>query len=360
MKKLRARIACVVMAGALCVTGFTGCGKEAAVDGTAEAVKFDDTSVNMGVANFFLRYQQATTLSYYSMFGMDTSGVFNEKGDDGKTYGETTKSGSLDSLEEMYLLKAHMAEYNITLTDEEKAAADKAAEEFISANSEELLTKIGATKEDVSEVLQLYAIKSKIYDPMVVDTDTNVTDDEAAQTTITYVKLSTEGTETDADGNKVALTDEEKAAKKAQAEQIIEAVEATGDVANADMDAIAKGVDSTLTASAVSYGSDDTNMEDNVKKAAAELTDGQLSGSVVESDTAYFVVRLDKAFDQEKTEAKKTEIVNSRKQDTYDGIVKEWKDAAKVTTTKAWDKLTVTDSDVYTFKQADTSSTSAE
>lgn len=114
--------------------------------------------------------------------------------------------------------------------------------------------------------MQLYAIQDKIFDPMVVDTDTEVSDEEAAQSTVTYVRISTEGTETDADGNTVALSDEEKAEKKAQAEQIIEAVEATGDVANADMDAIAKEVDETLTASAVSYGDDDTSMDESVKK----------------------------------------------------------------------------------------------
>lgn len=356
MKKLGKRIGCMMLAGALGVIGFAGCGKEEPVDGTAEAMKINETSVNMGTANFFLRYQQATTLSYYAMFGMDTSNVFNAEGEDGKTTGESTKESVQDALEEMYLLKEHMADYEVALSDEEIAAADTAADAFISANGEELLTKIGASKEDVSEILQLYAIQDKMYEPVTADTDAEVSDDEAAQKTVTYVRISTQ--ETDADGNTVDLTDEEKDEKKEQAEQIIEAVEATGDVANADMDAIAKEVDENLTASSVSFGDDDTSMEENVKAAAAELKDGQLSGNVVESDTAYFVVRLDKEFDEEKTEAKKTEIVNQRKQDNYDSILEGWKDDATITTSKAWDKLTVTDADVFTFKAAEDTASS--
>lgn len=114
MKKLSKRIGCVMLAGALGVMGFAGCGKEEPVDGSAEAMKIK-TSVNMGAANFFLRYQQATTLSYYAMFGMDTSNVFDTEGEDGKTTGESTKESSQDTLEEMYLLKEHMGDYEVLL-----------------------------------------------------------------------------------------------------------------------------------------------------------------------------------------------------------------------------------------------------
>lgn len=54
---------------------------------------------------------------------------------------------------------------------------------------------------------------------MTADVDTNVEDKEAQQSKITYCKVSTEATKDD-EGNSTELTDEEKAAKKDQAQQV--------------------------------------------------------------------------------------------------------------------------------------------
>lgn len=66
---------------------------------------------------------------------------------------------------------------------------------------------------------QLQTIQSKMYDPMTAGVDTEVSDEEANQTSITLVKVSTVGTQKDEDGNTIDLTDEEKAQKKEQAQQ---------------------------------------------------------------------------------------------------------------------------------------------
>lgn len=353
MKHLSAKIACAILTASLFASSFAGCGGSQAVDGTQEAIEINGESVNMGVANFLLRFQQATMLSYYSMFGQDTSAIWDTAAEEG-TYGDGFKDDMLETIQKMYLLKEHAADYDVTLSEEDISKADAAAEEFMAANDEATLKTLGVTKEDISEVLKLYAYQNKIYEPMVADTDTNVSDDEAAQTTVTYVKVSTAGTEKDADGNTVELTDEEKAAKKEQAQQVLDAVKGAADVAGADMSEIAKGIDENLTSSARSYGSDDTTLDDAVKTAVEGLTDGQLADNVVEGSDGYYVVRLDKKFDQEKTESKKKEIINTRKQEKYNEILDGWLKEAKVTTSKAWDKLKVTDADVYTFKQPKT------
>ena len=195
---------------------------------------------------------------------------------------------------------------------------------------------------------------------MVADTDTEVSDDEAAQTSITYVRVSTQGTETDADGNTVDLTDEEKAAKKDQAQQVLDQILASEDAAEADVNA--QGIDENLSASARSYGSDDTTLDEVLKTAAADLKDGEVNPEVLEGSDGYYVLRLDKTFDEEKTEQKKQEIVNQRKQERYNEILQGWFDEAKTSTTKAWDEIEVKDAEAYTLKQAaseDTNTTSS-
>lgn len=358
MKNLAAKIACGLLAAALCTGCLAGCGEEREpVDGTAEAIRINGTSVNAGTANFLLRYQQATMVSYYAMFGQDTSNLWNQE-TDGVVYGESFKESMLETIEQMFLLKEHAQEYGVSLSEEEIAAADAAAEEFMAANDAETLTTLGVTKEDVSGVLQLYAYQTKMYEPMVADTDTNVSDEEAAQSSITLVKVSTEGTEKDEDGNTIELTEEEKAAKKDQAQQILDAVNASEDPASADMDSIAKGIDENLTAAEQSFGQNDESsvLDEKVVEAAKALSDGQLAEVVEGSDGAYYVVRMDQTLDREKTDAEKENIISDRKNERYTEVLQGWQDEAEVETTKAWDELEVRDEDSYTIKQQETES----
>ena len=364
MKNLSAKLACAMLAITLGAASLTGCGQGKVIDGTAEAIVVNDESVNLGVANFMIRYQQAMMVSYYTMFGQDTSRIWDTQAEEG-TYGESFKKDMLESIQKLYLLKEHAKDYDVVLSEDEIAKADAAADEFIAANDESVLKSLGVTKEDISTVLQLYTYQNKMYDPMVADTDTEVSDDEAAQTSITYVRVSTQGTETDADGNTVDLTDEEKAAKKDQAQQVLDQILASEDAAEADVNAIAQGIDENLSASARSYGSDDTTLDEVLKTAAADLKDGEVNPEVLEGSDGYYVLRLDKTFDEEKTEQKKQEIVNQRKQERYNEILRGWFDEAKTSTTKAWDEIEVKDAEAYTLKQAasedtNTSSSSSE
>lgn len=364
MKNLSAKLACAMLAITLGAASLTGCGQGKVIDGTAEAIVVNDESVNLGVANFMVRYQQAMMVSYYTMFGQDTSRIWDTEAEEG-TYGESFKKDMLESIQKLYLLKEHAKDYDVALSEDEIAKADAAADEFIAANDESVLKSLGVTKEDISTVLQLYTYQNKMYDPMVADTDTEVSDDEAAQTSITYVRVSAQGTETDADGNTVELTDEEKAAKKDQAQQVLDQILASEDAAEADINAIAQGIDESLSASARSYGSDDTTLDEVLKTAVADLEDGEVNPEVLEGSDGYYVLRLDKTFDEEKTEQKKQEIVNQRKQERYNEILQGWFDEAKTSTTKAWDEIEVKDAEAYTLKQAasedtNTSSSSSE
>ena len=84
-------------------------------------------------------------------------------------------------------------------------------------------------------------------------------------------------------------------------------VKASGDVASADMDALAKEVDENLSAVDTTFGEDDSLLDDKVKEAAKTLTDGTLYGEVVEGESGYYVVRMDSVLDREATEPGKRE-----------------------------------------------------
>ena len=151
------------------------------------------------------------------------------------------------------------------------------------------------------------------------------------------------------------LTDEEKAEKMDQAQQILDKVEAAEDPASADMDALAKEVDENLSAverTFSSSGEGDEATDQALKDAVADLEDGQVVPQVVEGEDAYYVVRLDLKFDEEATENEKKLIISDREDEQYDDLLAEWKDAADMEVKNGvWKKVKVTDSQPYELKQ---------
>lgn len=395
MKKTSAKVVCGVLTAAVALSGLSGCGDSTVVDGTQTALVINDEEINLGKANFMLRYQQATMVNYYqamsSMFGQQYSLSFDaladESDEDSPTVGENLKEDALTSIEQAFLMRQHASEYDVSLTDDEVAGAQEAAAAFVEDNDAETLTRLGVTQEDIQDVIEVYAIQSKMYDPMIADVDTEVSDEEAQQSRISYVRVSTEGTETDENGDTVELTDEEKAEKKEIAQRFLDALNASEDPATADFsdlrtqindelneerraeeaaqsdstaDTSEEGSEDTtdstedtdevyLTASETTFGADDDSLDEALKDAAETLTDGQVYGEVIEGEDAYYVVRMDSVLDREATDEEKDTIVQQRQSDAYNDLLDSWIDESDISVKRAWNKLEVTDYDLYTM-----------
>ena len=352
MNKAAKKITGALLAGALGAASLTGCSSP--MDGTQPLLTSGEDTVTVGTGNLMLRMNQATMLSYYSMMGGSTTGLWSQDSGDGETYGDTTKASVLDELENMLVQKQHAADYDVSISEEEQGKIEEAAQAFMDANTEETIQNLSVSQSDVETLLELYTYQTKMYDPMVADVDTNVEDSEAAQSKITYCRIDISDAQND-DGTTTPLTDEEKQEKKEQAQAILDQLQASPDPASADMDAIAKGVNEDLSAVDNTFGDDDTLLDDKLKEAAKTLQDGQVYGEVVEGENAYFVVRMDSVLDREATDQEKETIVNERQQDAYSDLLDQWKDEADITVNdKEWEKVTLTDTEQFTIKQPET------
>lgn len=390
MKKKHVKTMCGLLTAAVCLAG---CGNKAP-DGSQTVLTVNGTEASLGTAMFSLRYQQAEMQSYYTMMysmyganmgalwdepvnGSSASSEASEASEAGssageaseaseasaaneasgssetkknQTYGDQFKDTCMDSLRDMLLLQEHMDEFSVVFSEEDQAAADKAAEAFVAANDEELLRQNGITAANVAEYLKLYTIQQRMHDPMVADVDKEVSDEEAAQSKITYVRLA--ASETDEDSVK-----EEK---KAHAEEILSTLQGQADVASADMEALAKSIDENAYTTDYSYGADNESLAEAVRTAADTLGHGELYGSVIEADGAYYVVRMDAKLDRESTDQEKENIISEREDTLYQEKLDGWKDAAEVTVNeKIWKKVKVTDSYIYTVKQAESEASEA-
>lgn len=305
------RLTACLLAGAMALSvALTGCGK---IDADAVGATLDGKEISLGFMNFVARWQQAMADSYYvAYFG---TGVWSMEVEEGKTLEADTKESVVDSIKLMYLLEAHMAEYDVEITDEETAAIAEAAKKFMSDNSKKAINQLGATEEYVKEMLRLSTIQQKVHDAIYAASTATVTDEEAAQRTYSYFRVSTTTT-TDESGSSVSLTDEEK-------EQLASDMEAVAAAAKEDFEGTAE--EKGYTVSTQSYGSDST-LDEKLIEAADALKEGEVS-DLITTDSYYYVIRLDKEFDEEATATKKDSLLDSKKEQEYtdicDGYVEE-------------------------------------
>lgn len=298
MNKLGRKLLVAGLCACMAAASLTGCGSKA---GKAAVTVGDDTA-SLGLVNLMLRYNQAQMQSLYASFMGDNMW---------ETYGETTKSNIVESLENMFLMEQHMSDYGVSITDEDKTKISEAATRFIEENDEKTVKAMNATQENVERLLTLYTVQSRMYNAIIAGVDTNVTDEEAAQKTVKYVLFSTAGS-TDEDGNSVEMSDEDKAAKKEAAQKLLDAVKGGEDMADALTEL---GEDRSPVTS--SYGTDNGTLNDTLKEAADKLSDGEVADELIETDGGYYVLQMVTTFDEEKTNEQKDTIISQRKSDLY-------------------------------------------
>lgn len=305
------KLAALVLAGALCVTTFVGCG----VNPSETAATLGEQEVSAGVVNFVCKYQKASIDDMYAAyFGSDfwSQDLYGN----GTTMEENMKASVMDSLHDLYTLKAHMADYNVEITAEEEAAIKEAVAAFLSANSKEAIKEMGATEEIVTEVLTLYTIQAKMYDAIIVDTDRNVTDEEANMRGITLVEIGIAGAYND-EGTYEEYTDAEVTAIKATADKILTEASSVG------LETAAKN--NNYTAQDTAYNKNDDTMDETLLEALNALQVGETS-KVIETTSALYIATIDEEVDEEATAENREAIIAERESQLYSDKLTEWQE----------------------------------
>lgn len=318
----------LLLSGVMAASVLAGCG---GIDKDAVVATLDGQEIKLGVANFAARLQQAQYDDFYTAyFGED---VWNsDPYGNGATMQDNLKDSVIGSIEDMYVLKNHMDDYGVALSEEDQTAIKTAAAEFMSVNTDDALEAMGATEDIVEEYLTLVTIQTRMREAIIVDADTNVSDEEANTSDYSYVVISKTSYK-DADGNTVDYTEEEKAdladtVKKFQSAATTVTLEDAAD-------------EFGYTVSTGSFASDNTTLDADVLAALQGLTEeGQVS-DVVETDSSYYVLRLDTITDADKTEQHRQEIIGNRQSELYSKVLQGYKDEAEwVLNEKVWKTVT--------------------
>lgn len=334
MVRFGKKAAVVTAAGVLAAMSATGCSSSLNPDAVVATV--GDEDISLGVANFYTRMTQGEYETYYaSMMGTTAEDMWTQEVDEqGTTMEEQLKDNIMQSLQNMYLMSQHASDYDIALTDEEEQAISDAADQFVADNTEEVRNTVSGNKEDVQKVLELVTIQSRMTEAMQEGVDEEVSDEEAAQKSMDYVLFSY--TTTDDSGNSTEMTDEEKENLAATAQEFANQVKNGTDMTDA---AEADGVE----VQTATFDSESTTPDDDLIAAADALENEGDVTDPVETDSGIYVARLTSLLDRDATDTEKETIVEQRRQDQYNSLLEEWRDAAEIDVNERnWNKIDFT------------------
>ena len=297
MKSIMRKAAAYGLVLAMGCTSLAGCGKNGAkIDGSKTLMTVNGEDLRMGVASFYTRFQQAQMYQFYSMYFGSGAAIFDTVEDEatGKTYGDDIKEEVLSELEKLVIINQHADEFGVSLTDEQKANITAAAEAYIASNDQAVLDKVGAAKEDVEKLLTLQTVQSLMMDPIVKDVDREVPDEDAQQTTLTYVAVNV--AEEEASETSEAEAQSEAAVSEATTSEATTS-EATAESETAVSEATASETSAVESEAAVSETAAVESEAAASETAAVESEAAASETAAVESETA--------ESEEEETEAQK-------------------------------------------------------
>lgn len=351
-RKYTTRVAAGLCTAALLLSGCNGINDSA----TLINVNNGEGKITLGYGNFVARYTQATYDKYYlQYYGNDYwKGKFDE--DDDETMEDTVKGDVIDTLEEQYASRAHAADYDIELSDEENEEIQEAAKQFLEDNDEEVLKEMGATEEYVVEMLTNDTYEELVKDAVREEKNKKLKDKDVVQNSFSYVEL-----DSDSDDENPKTDEELRAAAEriAKADDFDAAVKEEGFEVETDYYTAAGTVDEIV---------EEEGYDKNVTKVFMGLTkEGEVSDAVeTKGGGDFYVFRLDKLGDDDKTE----EVRNDKLDEYYYDKLDEWVDEtewevnekqwAKVRFTAVFDSSTDEDADAADESTDETSDETTE
>lgn len=276
-----------------------------------QVFKLDKTACGLKEARVYLT-------NYQNIYG--TAYTINlwqhDFGDDSLT--EYVKDVTLEELTRVYCMDLLAQTQEMTLSEEELARVADAAKEYYGSLSEEETAYMGVSEMDIEEFYTHYALAQKLYNSLTAGVNDEVSDDEARVMEIMQIYV----------------TDEQKAHEVRQ--KLLQ-----GD----DFASLANNYNE-LSAIQVTVSRDDLLSE--VEEVAFQLNNDEISGMITVENGYYFIKCLNK-YDEELTEANKSNIVEKREKEAFDDVYNEFVSSLSSNlNTELWEEITLDTSETIT------------
>lgn len=222
------------------------------------------------------------------------------------------KDITLEELTCVYTMDLLAQSQEVTLSEDETAKVAEAAKEYYASLSEDETAYMDVAEADIAEYYTHYALAQKLYHSLTNGVNEEVSDDEARVMEIMQIYV----------------TDEDRAHE-------VEQKLAQGD----DFASVANNYNE-LSAIQVTVSRDD--LPDEVEEVAFQLDDNAVSGMIAAGNGYYFIKCLNK-YNEELTEANKSNIVEKREKEAFDDVYNEFvASLSSRLNTDLWDGIELT------------------
>ena len=222
------------------------------------------------------------------------------------------KDITLEELTRVYTMDLLAQSQEVTLSEDETAKVAEAAKEYYASLSEDETAYMDVAEADIAEYYTHYALAQKLYHSLTNGVNEEVSDDEARVMEIMQIYV----------------TDEDRAHE-------VEQKLAQGD----DFASVANNYNE-LSAIQVTVSRDD--LPDEVEEVAFQLDDNAVSGMIAAGNGYYFIKCLNK-YNEERTEANKSNIVEKREKEAFDDVYNEFvASLSSRLNTDLWDGIELT------------------
>ena len=229
------------------------------------------------------------------------------------------KDITLEELTRVYTMDLLAQSQEVTLSEDETAKVAEAAKEYYASLSEDETAYMDVAETDIVEYYTHYALAQKLYHSLTNGVNEEVSDDEARVMEIMQIYV----------------TDEDRAHE-------VEQKLAQGD----DFASVANNYNE-LSAIQVTVSRDD--LPEEVEEVAFQLDDNAVSGMIAAGNGYYFIKCLNK-YNEELTEANKSNIVEKREKEAFDDVYNEFvASLSSRLNTDLWDGIElITDGSIQT------------
>ncbi len=286
----------------------------------------------------FNYYFSVAKLSAESQIPADQLEMYWETEKDGKTTFELLKDSAFNEMIALRVAAKKAEKEGISKNDSSVMQAKAGFKQqimSIAQSEKEFYEMTNTTSDTINKISELYALRSALLNKLIIDGEINVSNEVLSKTfnekwmKAQHILISTQNTETGA-----PLSDEEKAAKKALADSVLQRVKKGEDFTNV-MNEVSE--DPGKTTSPDGYVFTDGEMVAEFEEAVKALTPNKIS-DIVESAYGYHIIKrlpLSAETDAESFQQMAGSIQSEIIMNYLDAKVPEWKQEMTIVEDKA-------------------------
>lgn len=315
-KTLKNKILVAVLSGAATCFSLIGCGNMGKVVFTAGFSTNEVFYVGNATANTteMLLYLTNITNQYNAVYG---DALWEMGAEEEQSLTDRCKDIALAELSQLKAMNLLAREYNISLTEEEKAQVTSAAEAYMATLTDTEKEALGLQKADTVETLyEEKLIADKLYAYLIRDVNPEISDDEARIVTVQHILLKTYTV--DEYGNRQEMSDYERGKVYEKAEEIRQMA--------LDGESFDTLISKYSEDSKGTYSFGKGEMEESFETAAFSLATDEIS-AIVSTSHGYHIIKCISTLDRDQTDLNKQKLLISRKQqvfgDTYNTFISE-------------------------------------